>query len=221
MDAFGSRLAANYEKQLGDEGAFLLSRMQEASRRMSRMIYELLSYSRLKANKNSFTSMSLSVVIKSVLSDLELVIVEKKAVIEIITPPSVWGDASQLSQLFLNLIRNALTYQPSGQVPHIQIKSFAVDLSEISTLIAPLPNHSYTKIIVQDNGIGFDHKHVQRIFQMFQRLHGKNEYSGSWIGLALCNKVVQNHYGLRTAESQPGNGACFMIYLPLPNGSKS
>ena len=215
--AFGSRLAANYEKQLGDEGAFLLSRMQDASRRMSRMIDDLLSFSRLTANQKSFTSVHLSGVIQSVLSDLEIIIVETKAVVDIDTPVSVWGEASQLSQLFLNLISNALKYQPPGQTPHIQIKSSSTDLTEISSLTTPLPDHSYVKVTVQDNGIGFDQKYVQRIFQMFQRLHGKNEYSGSGIGLALCNKVVQNHNGLLTAESQPGKGARFIIYLPLTN----
>jgi len=132
---------------------------------------------------------------------------------------SVWGDASQLTQLLLNLISNALKYQPAGQIPYITISTTSADPSELNQTV--LTGHSYLKIQVKDNGIGFDQKNVRRIFQMFQRLHGKSEYAGSGIGLALCNKVVQNHYGLLTAESEIGKGSCFIAYLPKPRNEMS
>lgn len=214
VQAFGTRLQAKCYDQLNDEGRFLLNRMQDASRRMAKMIDDLLAFSRLKATHTSFGHVDLEEVVRAVVSDMEISIQEKNAVININLPVFIWGDASQLTQLFLNLLSNALKYQPSGQAPYVDIAATLIDPSEISSLATILPDHPYVKITVQDNGIGFDQKHVQRIFHMFQRLHGANQYSGSGIGLALCNKVVQNHYGLLTAESEPDKGSCFIVYLP-------
>ena len=214
--SFGSRLAASYQDQLGDDGKFLLSRMQDASLRMSKMIEDLLSFSRLKADQKAFTHVDLNQVLRSVLSDLEISVQEKNAVIEIDLPTGVWGDATQLAQLFLNLFSNALKYQPQGHIPHIKVTSSLIDPAEISKEVALLPGHPYVKITVEDNGIGFDQKYEHRIFQMFQRLHGKNEYSGTGIGLALCKKVAHNHYGLITAKGEVDKGACFMLFLPVP-----
>ena len=214
--SFGSRLESSHHEQLGADGKFLLSRMQDASLRMSKMIDDLLSFSRLRVNQKVFSTVDPDHVVRSVLSDLEISIQEKNAVFDIELPFHVWGDAGQLALLFLNLIGNALKYQPSNQIPYIRITSCLIDHSDISLQTTILPNHRYLKITIQDNGIGFDQKHVQRIFQMFQRLHGKNEYSGFGIGLALCSKVVQNHHGLITAEGEPGIGSRFTVYLPVP-----
>jgi len=211
---FGTRLASGYQNELDENGKFLILRMQDAAERMSSMIADLLIFSRLQVNHKAFAVVDLNHVIASVLSDLEIIIEDKQAVVEVQSLEPVWGDASQLTQLLLNLVSNALKYQPKGQVPYITILTIPVDLSELNQSV--LAGHSYLKILVNDNGIGFDQKHVQRIFQMFQRLHGKSEYTGSGIGLALCNKVVQNHYGMLTAESEPGKGSCFMAYLPVP-----
>ena len=212
--SFGTRLASRYDNQLDEDGKYLLSRMQDAAERMSLMISDLLTFSRLQVNHKVFAEVDLNRVFASVLSDLEIVIEEKKAVFDIKPLDTVWGDASQLTQLLLNLISNALKYQPAGQIPHISVSTSKADPSEINRTV--LAGHPYLKIQVKDNGIGFDQKYAERIFQMFQRLHGKSEYSGSGIGLALCNKVVQNHYGLLTAESEKGRGSCFNVYLPAP-----
>ena len=212
--SFGTRLVSTSD-QLDDKSKHLLTRMQDAAERMQLMISDLLTFSRLKANHKSFASVDLNQVVNSVLSDLEISIEEKNAIVDITPLDIVWGDVSQLTQLLLNLISNALKYQPAGQVPHITISTGLVDVSELDKTIL-LAGHSYLKIQVQDNGIGFDQKNVHRIFQMFQRLHGKSEYQGSGIGLALCNKVVQNHYGFLTAESEIGKGSCFIAYLPRP-----
>ncbi|TDE16333.1 PAS domain S-box protein [Dyadobacter psychrotolerans] len=212
--SFGTRFASRYEQQLDDDGKYLLSRMQDAAERMSLMISDLLSFSRLQVNHKVFAEVDLNRIIASVLSDLEIVIEEKRAVFDIKLLDPVWGDTSQLTQLFLNLVSNALKYQPAGQIPYISVSTTKVDPSEINQTV--LAGHPYLRIQVKDNGIGFDQKHADRIFQMFQRLHGKSEYSGSGIGLALCNKVVQNHYGLLTAESEIGQGSCFSVYLPAP-----
>jgi len=212
--SFGTRLASRYERELDQDGKYLISRMQDAAERMSLMISDLLAFSRLQVNQKVFAEVDLNRILNSVLSDLEIGIEEKKAVFDIMPLDAVWGDASQLTQLLLNLVSNALKYQPAGQVPHISVSTSKADPSELNQTV--LAGHPYLKIQVKDNGIGFDQRHATRIFQMFQRLHGKSEYSGSGIGLALCNKVVQNHYGLLTAESEIGSGSCFNVYLPAP-----
>ncbi|MBE9464014.1 ATP-binding protein [Dyadobacter subterraneus] len=211
--SFGSRLESRHRDQLDDEGKFLLSRMQDAANRMSSMISDLLTFSRLEANHKAFAKVDMNLIVDAVLSDLEMVIEETKAVLDIKPLDSVWGDSAQLTQLLLNLVNNALKYQPKGQVPHITISTTSADPSELTQIV--LAGHAYLKLQVQDNGIGFDQKNVQRSFQMFQRLHGRSEYAGTGIGLALGNKVVQNHYGLLTAESEIGNGANFIVYLPM------
>ena len=212
--SFATRLTSRNNNQLDDEGKYLLARMQDSAERMRLMISDLLTFSRLQAKSKAFAVVDLNRVMDSVLSDLEMAIEEKQAVIDIKQLDAVWGDASQLSQLLLNLTSNALKYQPAGQIPHITISTSSADPSELNE--TALTGHSYLKLQVKDNGIGFDQKNARRIFLMFQRLHGKSEYAGSGIGLALCNKVVQNHYGLLSAESEIGKGSCFTAYLPMP-----
>ncbi|GAB3046160.1 GAF domain-containing sensor histidine kinase [Spirosoma pulveris] len=224
IESFGNLLQSQYADQLG-EGQTYLQRMQLAASRMSVLIQDLLSYSRIAAIHDRRQLIPLSSVVQTVLTDLELMIDETGAMIQVDSLPEVLGDSIQLGQLFQNLFTNALKFSCTAvggrsksavqKVPIIQVRLqtlLAKDLPATvkPALLAPL----YYRIDVIDNGIGFEQKYADRIFQVFQRLHGKNDFSGTGIGLAICEKVVINHGGAITATSRPGHGATFSIYLP-------
>jgi len=214
IQSFSSRLQTRYEDILDESGVFMLNRMQDAGKRMSLMIDDLLAYSRLSTRDGEFSHVNMNKVVADVISDLEIVIQEAGArvVTEDLIP--VWGNPRQLSQLIQNIVSNAIKYRAEDVKPVIHIRSSRVYQtdSEISSDLSS--DQDYIKIEIQDNGIGFNMANLDRIFQMFQRLHGRSEYSGSGIGLALCRKVVQNHNGHLTAISEEGKGATFIIYLP-------
>ena len=214
IQSFSSRLQAAYSDKLDTQGVFMLTRMQDAAKRMSFMIDDLLAYSRLTTRDGDFSMVKLETVINEVLSDLEITIQEANAKISVEKLLPVWGNHRQLNQLMQNIISNAIKYRNPDDVPFIQIRSSRIHQynEEISSDLAP--DQDYIKIEIQDNGIGFNTEYLDRIFQMFQRLHGRSEYSGSGIGLALCRKVVQNHHGFLTAVSEQGKGSTFIIYLP-------
>ncbi|MCF0069064.1 PAS domain-containing protein [Dyadobacter sp. CY261] len=216
IQSFSTRLQSTYTDKLDDTGKYMLNRIQDASKRMSAMIDDLLAYSRLTTREGEFKEVLLSDTVTSVLADLEISIQEQKAKITVEDLPPVWGNSHQLTQLMQNLISNAVKYRQPDQEPVIRISYRAVDDAEKRTLPKLLADHRYIRLEVSDNGIGFDEMYLDRIFQMFQRLHGRSEFSGSGIGLALCKKVVQNHHGYITAKSQPGKGATFIVYLPQP-----
>ena len=195
--------------------------MQLAASRMSTLIRDLLSFSRISTHQNATVAVALGTVIDNVLSDLELVIKQTNARIDVGSLPTVPGDPSQLGQLFQNLLSNALKFgqrDPSGALlpPTIDVRASIIGVVDLPAGLRPTRQASaYHRINVADNGIGFDEKYLDRIFQVIQRLHGKNEYTGTGIGLAICEKVVANHGGVITASSQPGQGATFSVYLPL------
>ncbi len=224
IQSFSNLLQLQYADQLG-EGRTYLERMQSAATRMSVLIRDLLSYSRISALHETRQLIPLSEVVQTVLTDLELVIAETGAILQVEPLPEVVGDAVQLGQLFQNLLSNALKFSrasPSkrlssvkSKAPFIQVRVQTILAKDLPTsvktaLSAPL----YYRIDVIDNGIGFEQKQAARIFQVFQRLHGKSEFAGTGIGLAICEKVVTNHGGAIRATSQPGQGATFSIFLP-------
>ncbi|QJD79484.1 sensor histidine kinase [Spirosoma rhododendri] len=214
IQSFGDMLRNTYGRELG-EGLSYLERMQSAAGRMSVLIKDLLSFSRISTQRDSFEPVPLQRVMQDVQSDLELVIQETSARLDIGPLPTVLGDEGQLDQLFMNLISNALKFRQAGQPPHITIRSEQVQAASIPELSNPVrPCRDYHRLTVADNGIGFDEKYADQIFQVFQRLHGRNQYSGTGIGLAIVQKVVENHGGLITVASQPGHGTTFTVYLP-------
>jgi PAS domain S-box-containing protein len=217
IQSFGDMLTNRYATQLGD-GLGHLQRMQSAANRMSVLIIDLLTYSRISTRQEAADAVPLSNLVQAVLTDLELTIAETGASIEVDLLPTVQGDGSQLNQLFQNLLSNALKFHQPGQSPVIQIQVERVAASDLPPDVKPLRSATaYHRIDVTDNGIGFEQHYVDRIFQVFQRLHGRNEYSGTGIGLAICEKVAANHGGIITATSQPGQGATFSVYLPVSN----
>ena len=217
IQSFSSRLQTVYGGSFDENGVFMLNRIQDASKRMSSMIDDLLAYSRLTTRDSAFEPVDLKKIASAVIADLEFSIEEQKSQIKVGPLPVVWGNPAQLTQLVQNLLSNAIKYRKQNVQSIIEIHAHGLDEQELSALPRILPEHSYIRIEVSDNGIGFDEKYLDRIFQMFQRLHGRGEFSGSGIGLALCKKVVQNHHGHITAQSEPDKGSTFMVYLPIPN----
>lgn len=214
IQSFGDLLKTEYGERLA-EGQDYLNRMQASAGRMSVLIKDLLTYSRISTRQETSVPVQLDTVVQSVLQDLEVAIQEAGARIEVSKLPTILGDKTQLRQLFQNLIGNALKFRQDTVQPYIQITTQLLPASELPAQIRPArQSEIYYQIDIQDNGIGFNQKYVDRIFQVFQRLHGKNEYVGTGIGLAICEKVATNHGGAISATSQPDKGATFSVYLP-------
>ncbi len=210
IQAFGDRLKSKYDASLGPDGVDYLARMQNAAARMQVLIQDLLSLSRVASHAKPFAAVDLGDVVRMVISDLEIRIQERNGRVEAADLPVVFGDRGQLAQLFQNLIGNGLKFQKPGENPVVKVSSEAVTLPDVAAGGAG----AAWRITVEDNGIGFDEKYRDRIFQIFQRLHGRNEYEGTGIGLAICRKIVERHGGVIAAQSSPGAGAKFVITLP-------
>ncbi len=214
IQQFGDLLKTRYGHSTGEELMYL-ERMQSAAHRMATLIKDLLDYSRVTSRPETEVSVPLYGVVKSVLTTLELVIAETNATVHVSPLPTIVGDASQLDQLFQNLLSNALKFRQQHIAPIIRIEAQTIQSAQLPPGVKPLRTAShYNQIDVRDNGVGFDEKYLDRIFQVFQRLYGRNEYAGTGIGLAICEKVVANHGGAITAKSRPNEGATFTIYLP-------
>jgi len=179
---------------------------------MQTLIMELLTYSRLTSRGQPFEEIDLASVAQSVLTDLEVPITETRAQIEIDALPRLEADRTQMRQLLQNLISNALKFSSDGQIPSIQIR--AKTLTEPKLRRGQDHLMQICEIEVSDNGIGFEQKYAHRIFQPFQRLHGREEYPGTGMGLAICRKIVERHNGSIIAHSNPGHGSTFIVRLP-------
>ena len=215
IQSFSDMLRNQYKEELGESGNDYLLRMQASASRMSVLIKDLLTYSRISTQQDSSATVSLTSVINAVLADLDLAIQETVALVRVDSLPTVQGDKSQLGQLFQNLLNNALKFRKTGQTPQISITCQTIAATDLPPSVWPTREAiAYYRIDVADNGIGFDEQYVDRIFQVFQRLHGRSQFAGTGIGLAICEKVTANHGGAITASSQPGEGAIFSVYLP-------
>lgn len=219
IQQFGDLLERQYADSTGEQLDYL-QRMQAAASRMSMLIKDLLNFSRIATRRDESKALSLSDVLDRVLTVLELVIAETNAQIEVDPLPQIKGDPSQLSQLFQNLLSNALKFSRvdlSGRpsIPQIAIRYKLVDATDLPLSVKPgRLTTQYHYVAVADNGIGFDERYLDRIFQVFQRLHGKMEFAGTGIGLSIVEKIVINHGGAITASSRPGEGATFHVYFP-------
>ncbi|WP_158069946.1 PAS domain-containing protein [Cnuella takakiae] len=214
ISTFGDRLAATQGDKLGDDGKIYLSKIIDASQRMQTMISDLLSISLITGNK-SYESCSLQQVLEETLQTLEFKIEQKNAVIESDGLPVARIVPSQFRQLFQNLIANSLKFVTDGVRPHITITHRYLLPAEIKEYVLQKADR-YLEIVLQDNGIGFENEFAGKIFLIFQRLHGRSEYEGSGIGLAICKKIVEHHGGVIFATGSPGEGARFTILLPDP-----
>ena len=212
ITTFGGRLKVQAGDTLGEKERDYLERMVNASTRMQTLIDGLLSYSRVSTQELPFETVNLSEIAQEVLSDLEVRIEQVKGKVEIENLPTVQADPLQMRQLIQNLIGNALKFHKKDNAPIVKVYSRDAGYPQNSDNRGQ-PGKIW-EIIVQDNGIGFEEKYIDRIFGVFQRLHQHSEYEGSGIGLAICLKIAQRHGGTITAKSTPGVGSTFIFTLP-------
>ncbi len=214
INYFADRLKSR--TPLDPEALGMHERMEKAVQRMRTLIEDLLAYSQAGSKTGELQVVALNETVGEVITDLETAIQEKNAVIHQEDLPVVNGDKLQLRQLFQNLISNALKYSKKEVAPLVEVRSRQIQGAQSGlSLPAEHMNRLYHLIEVSDNGIGFDQADAERIFNIFQRLHGNKEYSGTGVGLSIARKVVENHQGFIGAQSQAGAGATFSVLLPV------
>jgi PAS domain S-box-containing protein len=213
IQSFSNRILEKEGGQFSETTKDYFKRIVSAARRMQDLIDALLNFSRTNTAELVFEPVDLNSIIEEVKTSLKENIEEKNAVVEAASLPVLSVIPLQFFQLMLNLVSNSLKYSKAGIHPHIKI-SAEVIAGQYVQPPAVYPFEKYWKISVEDNGIGFEQQYENKIFELFQRLHGKLEYGGTGIGLAICKKIVQNHNGVISAVGKPGVGATFNVYLP-------
>lgn len=206
IQSFSDRLKANAGTALGEEAQDYLNRILASAQRMSVLIEDLLTYSRVTTKAQPFVEVDLNSLLMQVVADLEIRIEQTGGKVVVENLPQIQADTTQMRQLFQNLISNGLKFHRKATPPLVLIRAEPATLPGISAAV---------RLTVEDNGIGFDEKYLDRIFTIFQRLHGRSEYEGTGIGLAVCRKIVDRHGGVITAQSEPGKGSRFLVTLPL------
>lgn len=204
IQSFGALLVERAGPGLSAEQRGYLNRMQGAVQRMQKMIEDLLALSRVSTRGQPFVTVDLNQVAAEVLEDLEPRLRQTGGAVDLGRLPTLEADPLQMRQLLQNLLGNALKFHQPNQPPRVRVYASAG------------PQSDEVRITVEDQGIGFDMEHIGRIFQPFQRLHGKAEYDGTGMGLSICRKIVERHGGRIEVRSQPGEGAAFEIILPIP-----
>ena len=203
IQTFGERLKTTCSDALSPEGRDYIERMQKAASRMGGLIEDLLAFSRVSSTSKPFVSVDLGAVAREVLGDLAPLIARTGASITLGELPVLEADPPQMRQLLLHLMANALKFHRQGIPPVISVRATVH------------PRAQRCELEVEDNGIGFEQKYAERIFNVFQRLHGRGQYEGSGIGLAICRKIAERHGGGITARGSPGRGSSFHVSLPL------
>ncbi|MDF5733091.1 MAG: PAS domain-containing protein [Rhizonema sp. PD38] len=206
IKTFGDRLKATCSDAFTEQGRDYLERMQNAARRMQALIEDLLMLSRVTTRAQPFSRVNLTQITHEVLSDLEVLIQQNRGRVEVGELPTIKADPVQMRQLLQNLIGNALKFHRLHEPPVVKV---------YSQFLRGVDGTELCQIVVEDNGIGFDEKYLDRIFNVFQRLHGRSEYEGTGVGLAICRKIIERHHGRITAKSKPQQGASFIITLPI------
>lgn len=215
IQTFISRISDKDKENMTDVGKEYLSRMERASDRMRVLINDLLQYSKANRAEKNLVPINLNEVLRNSLTELSQNIEDKKAIVNYANLPVINGIHFQMQQLFSNLLSNSLKYSIENIKPII-----AIDCTEISAntenLLKDNSLKKYYKINFTDNGIGFEQEYAEKIFLLFNRLHGKTEYQGTGVGLAICKKIVENHKGHIFAIGKPAQGSTFIIFLPIP-----
>ena len=212
VQAFGDRLKTKYGAVLDEQGLGYIERMQAASSRMSTLVNDLLTFSRVSTKGRPFVAVDLDGIAREVVSDLEVSIEESGAEIDIQSLPTIEADPMQMRQLLQNLIGNAVKYRRDGVSPRIRVEA---EVLENGLSAAHGARVESCRLSVTDNGIGFEEQYAERIFGVFQRLHGRGRYGGTGIGLALCKKICERHGGTIAATGRPGEGSTFITTLPM------
>jgi PAS domain S-box-containing protein len=204
IQTFLSRINELEKDNLSERSRDYFKRIENAGQRMQQLIEDLLAYSRARPDESKMEKVDLNQIVKDAIRSLSQSIEEKQAEIDVEKLPVVSGIQFQLQQLFTNLLSNAIKFSRAGVPPKIEVK------------VTEPADHAgdVYDIIVSDNGIGFEEEYKEKIFELFQRLHGRSEYSGTGIGLAIVKKIVENHHGSIRATSTPGEGSTFHVLLP-------
>jgi two-component system, chemotaxis family, CheB/CheR fusion protein len=209
---FGNIIKDRYLNENHDGAADYMNRIINSSSRMTKLINDLLSYSRLSAT-HFFETVDLNQVVHEVISDLELLIIEKKAKVETGNLPMMEAVPGQMRQVFQNIINNSLKFTHPDKTPHITVSAEIVNANSFDALA--LKEGKHVRIQITDNGIGFDEQYAGKIFTIFQRLHSREKYEGTGIGLAITKKIIDRHGGIIRAKSRENSGTTFVIVLPL------
>ena len=213
IQMFISRFTNSDQELLSEKGLGYLGKISTSANRMQLLIRNLLSYSQVTESGKALESVDLNLVFEKAIEDLSEKIKETKAQISVPELVSVQGIGFQLEQLFNNLLSNAIKYKKHDHAPEIRVTQEVLRFDEVPEDLQ-LRKAGYTKLTIADNGVGFDAAQGDKIFELFQRLHKKHAYEGTGLGLAICKKIVENHEGRITVESNPGEGTRMHVYLP-------
>jgi len=214
---FSDKIHSKYKQTIDPEMDKNLEKIIRASERMQLLINDLLRFSRHASSSEDFTLINLNQLLSDVVADMEIDIEKNEAQIKTDELPEVWGIPSQMRQLFQNLISNALKFRKKNMIPIVHIYAEADKV----LVNSGTNGREFCRIIVQDNGIGFDQRFVGEIFVVFKRLHSYHEFEGSGVGLSICKKIIERHNGFITAESKIDHGSKFIVDLPVARLSNS
>jgi light-regulated signal transduction histidine kinase (bacteriophytochrome) len=209
IQAFGDRLQRKYETTLGSEGNDYVDRMQNAAGRMQALINDLLLFSRVSSKAQPPQDVDLNELVREVESDLEARLQATSGTLELAPMPTIPGDPMQLRQLFQNVIGNALKFHRLDTPPVVTVSAQLMDGVDTEKVTR------FCRLSIRDNGIGFDAKYAERVFEVFERLHSRTEFEGTGMGLAICRRIVERHGGTIRAVSELGRGTTFIIDLPV------
>ncbi|HEX6333371.1 MAG TPA: ATP-binding protein [Flavisolibacter sp.] len=225
---FASLLRKEADQGLSEKSRMYIDKIEQATGRMQRLIEDILQFSGIRSSVESFRQVDLDQVLHQVLSDLEVRISQVNAAVKADSLPVIQANATQMGQLFQNLLSNALKFSREDVAPVITISASMLFGHEVKDkqilsdrnfqVIRNALNwqrERFVQICIEDNGIGFEQAYAQKVFELFQRLHSRRSIGGTGIGLAICKKIVDNHHGVITAQSEPGRGALFTILLPM------
>jgi light-regulated signal transduction histidine kinase (bacteriophytochrome) len=218
IGSFSERISMKLKDYPDEEVTDSLRRLNTSVTRMRTLISDLLNYSRITRMLNINETVNLDLVFKLIVEDLSLALTAKNARLSIEPLDEIKGSNTQIRQLFQNLLSNALKFCDKP-VPEISVTASYMTDEDVKNLSwgkdLSLQHNKYYCIFVKDNGIGFELQYLRQIFIIFQRLHGRSEYEGTGIGLAICKRIAENHEGFITAESEVGKGTTFIVGLPV------
>ena len=213
IEVFSNLLKDKEAAGLSPEMEMYISKIRSSSARMKQLIIDVLNYSRLSANDNSYETVDLASIITYWANDYEIIIREKKAEIQAGPLPILQVNKGQIRQVFQNILSNALKFSKNDISPIIKINAVRIRDKHFDAPVSA--SGKYYRITISDNGIGFDQKYVTNVFSLFERLNTKDKYEGTGIGMAVAKKIVEKHNGMITAKSAEGKGAEFIIILPV------
>ncbi len=209
IGTFSDRLYTRYQDQLDDEGLFNITRIQKSAARMQALINDILTFSKISAQKAEFIKTDLNILLQDVLHEISESVQTKQATVETQMLPTLDIIPGLIKPLFFNLLTNALKYCKKDVSPQISVRA------ELNVGGTGKSSVQYCRIFIKDNGIGFDQRYADQVFEMFQRLHSQSDYEGTGIGLALCKQIVEKHKGFISVLSKENEGSTFIVSLPL------